>query len=361
MSYIKEFKIYGLCGSREPVKYRLNRDLNIIFGLNGSGKTSLLKILHSAMKHQPISKKEAFFENAEVKITSDERNFVKKIDLTEKSVKTIKQSQWHCTDTDEKCFKHVYLSTTRLFMDIEKFTRPYMLDDKGEAEDIFNKIFEKGLVNSWASYYSIISKKIRDAQQEGLTNIFNEVFREKSKLTKSSQEYDSNTAFEKVRNFLKRQNSVLTIGDFESFANRLKEDDLLERVVIQIENVESKIENYSAPIYQLNEVVSKLFTGNKKVIFEDEKIRVVTDEEKLINLSQLSSGEKNLLKILIELFLVEDSSLLIDEPELSLHIDWQRDLVKTMRTLNPDAQIILATHSPDILGSAAESETFFLK
>lgn len=38
-----------------------------------------------------------------------------------------------------------------------------------------------------------------------------------------------------------------------------------------------------------------------------------------------------------------------DEPELSLHVTWQSDLVKNMVMLNPNAQIIVATHSPDIV------------
>jgi predicted ATP-dependent endonuclease of OLD family len=386
MPYIKEFTIHGLCGRKLPIHYKFNRYLNIFFGLNGSGKTSLLKILHSAMKHQLISQREAFFEKAEVIICSekDHRDFIKKIDLTETSNQTIKQrrvirskgkekvlieesigeqAQWYCNEGIE-VFRHSYLPTTRLFMDIERFNLPYFFehrfDDRGEAEDIFNKIFEKGLMESWGTYYSIISKKIREAQQEGLTNVFSEVFKEKRESSETLQKYDSNIAFEKVHNFLKRQNPKLMIGNIESFSKRLQNDELLERVVIQIEEVENKIENYSAPINQLQNVVKNLFSGNKKVVFEDDGIKVTTDEEKLINLSQLSSGEKNLLKMLIELFLVEDSALLIDEPELSLHIDWQRELVRTMRTLNPDAQIILATHSPDIVGSADESETFYL-
>lgn len=66
---------------------------------------------------------------------------------------------------------------------------------------------------------------------------------------------------------------------------------------------------------------------------------------------QLSSGEKQLLVILLTV-LIQDGkpyTLLMDEPEISLHIDWQQQLIGCIRELNPKAQIILATHSPALI------------
>ena len=67
---------------------------------------------------------------------------------------------------------------------------------------------------------------------------------------------------------------------------------------------------------------------------------------------QLSSGEKQLLILLIETLLQEEKPavLIADEPELSLHVLWQERLVGSLRALNPSVQIIVATHSPDIVG-----------
>ena len=39
----------------------------------------------------------------------------------------------------------------------------------------------------------------------------------------------------------------------------------------------------------------------------------------------------------------------LDEPEASLHIDWQQKLIGMIRRLNPNAQIILSTHSPAVI------------
>ena len=39
----------------------------------------------------------------------------------------------------------------------------------------------------------------------------------------------------------------------------------------------------------------------------------------------------------------------MDEPEVSLHFDWQKVLIQYIRELNPTIQIILATHSPAVI------------
>lgn len=68
---------------------------------------------------------------------------------------------------------------------------------------------------------------------------------------------------------------------------------------------------------------------------------------------KLSSGEKQILAILLTV-LVEDQQpyvLLMDEPEVSLHIEWQKQLIDLILELNPNVQIILTTHSPAVIMS----------
>ena len=65
----------------------------------------------------------------------------------------------------------------------------------------------------------------------------------------------------------------------------------------------------------------------------------------------LSSGEKQILIILLTV-LVENNEpfvLLMDEPEASLHVDWQQQLIQLILQLNPNVQIILSTHSPAVI------------
>jgi len=66
---------------------------------------------------------------------------------------------------------------------------------------------------------------------------------------------------------------------------------------------------------------------------------------------QLSSGEKQMLAILLTV-LVEDNLpyvLFMDEPEVSLHVEWQERLIELILSLNPNVQIILTTHSPALV------------
>ena len=65
----------------------------------------------------------------------------------------------------------------------------------------------------------------------------------------------------------------------------------------------------------------------------------------------LSSGEKQLLLIFATAMAGENrpAILLMDEPEASLHFDWQAHLIGNIRRLNPQVQVILSTHSPAIV------------
>jgi len=108
-------------------------------------------------------------------------------------------------------------------------------------------------------------------------------------------------------------------------------------------------------IDQLFEIVNKLFsdTGKKIEISKGNNSALIfRQDDDVIQLSQLSSGEKQLLLILLRVFLMEKSPaiLLMDEPEISLHISWQRQLIDVLCELNPSCQIIISTHSPSIFG-----------
>lgn len=85
--------------------------------------------------------------------------------------------------------------------------------------------------------------------------------------------------------------------------------------------------------------------------------------KRYVSLDNLSSGEKQLLLLLTTVFLQEEKPnvLLMDEPEISLHIEWQDRLVGTLRELNPNCQLILTTHSPNIFASGWEDRIVFME
>lgn len=67
--------------------------------------------------------------------------------------------------------------------------------------------------------------------------------------------------------------------------------------------------------------------------------------------TDLSAGEKQLLLIMLTVFMQGDkeSILIMDEPEISLHIDWQNVLLDVINEINPHCQVIVSTHSPSLI------------
>jgi ABC-type lipoprotein export system ATPase subunit len=102
---------------------------------------------------------------------------------------------------------------------------------------------------------------------------------------------------------------------------------------------------------RFQDMVDEVFedTG-KKIIRTENELRFTQIGEVLLPY-QLSSGEKQMLAILLTV-LVEDNLpyvLFMDEPEASLHFEWQKRLIDLCIELNPNVQIILTTHSPAVV------------
>lgn len=99
------------------------------------------------------------------------------------------------------------------------------------------------------------------------------------------------------------------------------------------------------------DIVDDMFSVTEKTINRDAVQVELWQWGEQLNLKLLSSGEKQLLIILMTV-LLEDGDhtvLFMDEPEVSLHIEWQQSLLDTILRLNPNVQIILTTHSPAII------------
>ena len=107
----------------------------------------------------------------------------------------------------------------------------------------------------------------------------------------------------------------------------------------------------SKPKTKFQDLVDDLFSDTgKKINRKSNEILFEQDGDELTPY-QLSSGEKQMLVILLTV-LVQDNqhcSLFMDEPEISLHVEWQQRLISLIRTLNPNVQIILTTHSPAVI------------
>lgn len=109
---------------------------------------------------------------------------------------------------------------------------------------------------------------------------------------------------------------------------------------------------------QINLFISILnsFISDKVFDFKQGTLSVSNSHNTIMH-DKLSSGEKQLLILLIEALLQkqEPHVFLADEPELSLHIEWQSKIIPAVVKLNPNAQVVVATHSPEVASGYPDS------
>lgn len=113
----------------------------------------------------------------------------------------------------------------------------------------------------------------------------------------------------------------------------------------------SKAQALSQPKTMFQDIIDNLFAETGKTIIRTaNEVKFAQLGETLLPY-QLSGGEKQILVILLTV-LIEDCQphvLLMDEPEVSMHIEWQKQLIDLILQLNPNVQIILTTHSPALI------------
>ena len=99
-------------------------------------------------------------------------------------------------------------------------------------------------------------------------------------------------------------------------------------------------------------IINRAFANtNKTVDTTQSKLQFKLGEDLLESNKRLSAGEKQFLIVMLTVLMQrkEESILIMDEPEISMHLDWQRTLIENIQTLNPNCQIIIATHSPGVI------------
>ena len=112
-----------------------------------------------------------------------------------------------------------------------------------------------------------------------------------------------------------------------------------------------KAANAAALKTHFQDLVDELFSETGKRIDRMSNELTFLQYDETLPPYLLSSGEKQILVILLTA-LTEDEQpyvLFMDEPEASLHFEWQKRLITMVRELNPNAQIVLTTHSPAVI------------
>lgn len=136
--------------------------------------------------------------------------------------------------------------------------------------------------------------------------------------------------------------------------------------IIELSRIfKESVDNTLKPITNYQKILKK-FIKDKNFSFTEDKgnLEITWANPNLaskrlsrLRVNNLSSGEKQLLILLTQTLLQENAPYIFiaDEPELSLHIEWQKYIIGAINELNPNAQVIVATHSPEIAGQWAKN------
>jgi predicted ATPase len=122
----------------------------------------------------------------------------------------------------------------------------------------------------------------------------------------------------------------------------------LSRVVDQTKELENNIQQFVAKV---NDYLMQS-SDEKNLVYDSSRMKVIVKNlwtSESVKFDDLSSGEKQVLSILAHLYLNQDKKIiLIDEPELSLSMDWQKRLLPDVVNSPTCAQLLAITHSPFI-------------
>lgn len=285
MSYIKTVKI-GKLFNELDINWNLDPKVNILIGKNGSGKSTLLRIIKSAV----ILKQK--------QIASPEDHVLAKSDRTIIDIE----------GDDIKQINLCYINTFEIYL-----TNLQQLSKNSQAKNDLKTeldVILEHLINDWKNY--LLKRK---NLAETVTIAFDQKIREIS-----SKETGNEHDFQELKKLLNEKTKQ--INDIYYYRDKF--------------------------IEQINHLFSD---SNKRIDFDENNAIIFKNHNnKSLSVYELSSGEKQILIILLNVLIQENKStvILMDEPEVSLHLAWQLDLIDMIQNLNQNCQLIIVTHSAGV-------------
>ncbi len=213
--------------------------------------------------------------------------------------------------------------------------------------------------NTVEEYALDLNNKIKDIlatsskiAQELDSSFPRRLFEQKTQISKN----EFNERFDKVKE-VQKSLSNYGFSEFKEDSHPAYREEDARALAVYIEDTEKKLGVFAELLEKLNlftEILNeRRFTFKQIHISKDEGFTLSTDDGKSLRLQDLSSGEQQEVVILYELlFRVQPNTLvLIDEPELSLHVVWQQEFLNDLEKIVAwqKIQVIIATHSPQII------------
>jgi ABC-type lipoprotein export system ATPase subunit len=390
-------------------KSQFKEDVNIIIGNNGTGKTTFMNIMHAVLAVDIDALYENFFKTVTITLVDGAKNrtiSAKRIELdsspfpiieyrisNKKYIATLvsnddartyapslrRRAAEEAQQVKNKLSEMVSLaslSVYRLGGDIDPEIRDrsvrrnistvdqrlsnlsqrltqYQLELSNEARHISGALQRDVLTSLLYSKSDARRTEYQldintDKECQNLMSTYRQLGVSGPEVTRKIFEHVS--AFADLATKLKLLTSTRSKGASEGIDFSALEAFRRTRAVVDL-SLKSE-EKIKAIFSQIELFLTKLkdFMPAKKFSFEAGDLKVKSKDA--ILLSKLSSGEKQLLILFIEALLQKQRPyiFLADEPELSLHISWQREIISAITSINPNAQIIVATHSPEIAG-----------
>ncbi len=300
IKYISKIEIKGLWGKHD-LEWNLHPDVNVLSGINGSGKSTILNCTSKLIRNAGL--------------------------LNEGQIDNIGKSISNCKISFGSK-KFLSFSFTKLNESgAEKYTNPidtFLYYGKNYSFYVVEKLSSKDI-----AFFPMVDFICTFDNEFKPEEAINKITDDNAKTELDWQIYHLQKKYLKY----KLSTAQKTI---EAINNSISNGELLK---------------IQANQNRFSDILDTLFEEtNKKLNRKEDEISFLLGDEK-ISPYQLSSGEKQLLVILLTV-LVQDNKnaiLFMDEPELSLHFDWQKKLIGYIRELNPNVQIILATHAPAII------------
>ncbi|MDQ1743644.1 MAG: hypothetical protein QOE23_1983, partial [Pseudonocardiales bacterium] len=300
MAIIEEFTVWGLAGREVVIHRRLDRHVNIFWGLNGTGKTSLLKILHAALRNDVTSLEGVPFESAEVTFWSsnhearirrtytapefreDEDDDGEETDeigeyvlemrpdgsYVETRVRS-KRGRWDSAVLQGQVpshrrdfpYRHAYLPISRMSQVTRRpgvgvNARSRVVDDAFLDEQFAEQVQQR-----WQFYNAEANTRIRQIQQQGLASILAHLFGGGfGSPTISAEEVSADEAYDLVSSFLQQQGISLRFGRAE-FLRRYEGEADLRTVVANIQGVTEEVREALRPQEEFQAVIGNLYSG----------------------------------------------------------------------------------------------------
>lgn len=411
MYRIDSIEIVGFWGHRS-VRAEFPNDVNIIIGRNGTGKTTLMNIIHSVLAVDIYGLADSEFDEVIIKLSDQgRRRTIKAVKVVgdkdpfpvvnyfisnkKYSVRLIHDARFppalrrrhmetaeHVRDQIAGLIKLASLSVHRISEEIEgDLKERYRPGQKlwSPVDVLVDELIRQ--LTQYQLELSADAGEIASAlQKDVLLSLLydpdnSESDRTSPKFNMDSEREDLNRAYSQLgvedRSLKRRIDKHLkAVEDALSSLSKFGEAQIQEDMDVDFSAIDAwtrtaAIVNKSLKAAELRDKVfsqADLFIKTISSFVTDKKFefvngKLVITKNGNVPIQRLSSGEKQLLILLIQPLLQRQSAhvFLTDEPELSLHIDWQRLVIPAVSKLNRNAQIIVATHSPEVAGKYKSS------